>query len=105
METECFDSGKDNLLNVAKGVYNAMQIARDDKSGSYYNAINFNWFKKYRERKNVSHAECGSDQWLKQAVRSYQDELSKNYSLDATAMGIMSEVVGTALGYQTPQEG
>ena len=45
METECFDSGKDNLLNVAKGVYNAMQIARDDKSGSYYNAINFNWFK------------------------------------------------------------
>ena len=104
METECFDSGKDNLLNVAKGVYNAMQIARDEKSGNYYNAINFNWFKKYRERKNVSHAECGSDAWLKQAVRSYQDELSKNYSLDATAMGIMSEVVGSALGFQSPTE-
>ena len=104
METECFDTGKDNLLNVAKGVYNAMQIARDQKSGNYYNAINFNWFKKYRERKNMSHAECGADEWLSQAVRTYQDELSKNYSLDATAMGIMSEVVGTALGFQSPTD-
>ena len=37
-------------------------------------------------------------------MRSYQNELSKNYALDATAMGIMTEVIGAALGFQSPTD-
>ena len=95
-----------------------MKLARDKKTGIYYNAVNFDFFKKYMERANADgeyavrqgqngtqFVRCGSGEWLREAKRAYQVEVEKNFSLDATAFGIMSEVVGTALGYQTPQEG
>ena len=121
METECFPTKEDNLKNVARGIYEVMKIARDMKTGIYYNSVNFDFFKKYMERANadgeyaVKHGSgsnnrtkfvrCGSGEWLREASQAYQIEVGKNFSLDATAFGIMSEVVGTALGYQTPQEG
>ena len=119
METECFATGKDNLASLTRGIYEVMKIARDKKTGIYYNSVNFDFFKKYMERANadgeyaVKHGgqnatkfvRCGSGDWLREASQAYQVEVEKNFSLDATAFGIMSEVVGTALGYQTPQEG
>ena len=119
METECFPTAKDNLRSLARGIYEVMKIARDKKTGIYYNSVNFDFFKKYMERANADgeyavkpagqngtkFVRCGSGDWLREASQAYQVEVEKNFSLDATAFGIMSEVVGTALGYQTPQEG
>ena len=50
METECFPTAKDNLWNIAKGVYDVMQIARDRMTGIYYNEVNLDWFVRYMER-------------------------------------------------------
>ena len=118
METECFPTARDNLRSLARGIFEVMKLARDKKTGIYYNSVNFDFFKKYMERANADgeyavraggngtqYVRCGSGEWLREASQAYQAEVEKNFSLDATAFGIMSEVVGTALGYQTPQEG
>jgi len=129
METECFPSAKDNLWNMLKGVYDVMQIARDIQTGVYYNEVNLEWFVRYMER---SHAKaynvgtltpgsplehCMGKDWFHEALHVYQKEMThsggeglnrggggKNYSIDSTAMGIMTEVVGSAMGFQTPTE-
>ena len=126
METECFPTAKDNLWNVAKGVYDVMQIARDKVSGVYYNEINIGWFVRYMETQHAAEYKigngspvdlCKGEDWLHEALGVYQDEMfksggdglnrgggGKNYSIDATAMGIMTEVVGSALAFQSPSE-
>ena len=123
METECFPTGKDNLWNVAKGVYDVMQIARDKNSGVYYNEVNLDWFVRYMQRTHEADYtvgtgspvdSCKGNDWFHEALGVYQIKMAaggeglnrggggKNYSMDATAMGIMTEVVGSALGFQSP---
>ena len=104
MITECFPSHAENLENLARGVFDVMSMARDEQSGMYYNSINLNWFRRFMSQNGCDAADRSSDQWLREAVSTYQTTLEKNYSLDATAMGIISEVVGTALGFQLPSE-
>jgi hypothetical protein len=126
MATACFPTAKDNLWNVAKGVYDVMQIARDKASGVYYNEVNIGWFVRYMENEHAAKYKigngspvdlCEGEGWLHEALGVYQDEMfksggiglnrgggGKNYSIDATAMGIMTEVVGSALAFQSPSE-
>ena len=60
---------------------------------------------------------CMGQDWFHEALGVYQKEMTlsggeglnrggggKNYSLDSTAMGIMTEVLGSALAFQSPTD-
>ena len=80
METECFPTAKDNLWNIAKGVYDVMQIARDRMTGVYYNEVNLDWFVRYMERTHSAEYtvdngspvdSCMGQDWSHEALEPY----------------------------------
>ena len=75
--TKCFESGLDNLENVAQGVYTVVKNARDEETGYYRDST----------------LEYG------------RDDGPARYSLDATGLGMMAEAVACELQYQTMREG
>jgi len=75
--TTCFSSGLENLENVARGVFEVVSLSRDEKTGYYRDST----------------GEFGSD------------ENETRYSLDATGLGMMAEVVACELEYQSMEDG
>jgi hypothetical protein len=97
--TQCFATGAANLENVARGVYEVMQLGRDSKTGMYYNAINLNWFSRNLVKNGTQEYTAET---LSSAKETYQGVMDKNFSVDATAVGILTEVVAVALAFQIP---
>ncbi len=75
--TKCFESGLENLENVAQGVYTVVKNARDEETGYY------------------------TDSTLEYG----RDDGPARYSLDATGLGMMAEAVACELKYQPMREG
>ena len=72
--TKCFDNTT-GLENLLRGVYHIFGLGRDVATGFYKDSVNL-----------------------------YGDEEDERYSLDATGTGMMAEVVGAALGYQSASD-
>tara|TARA_B110001452_G_scaffold8039_1_gene7081 strand:- start:553 stop:2673 length:2121 start_codon:yes stop_codon:yes gene_type:complete len=70
-QTKCFDNTT-GLENLLRGVFHVFGLARDEATGFYKDSVNL-----------------------------YGEEADERYSLDATGTGLIVEVVGAALGYQS----
>jgi hypothetical protein len=75
--TTCFESGLDNLENIARGVYEVVALSRDEKTGYYRDSTG-----EFRSGENAT-----------------------RYSLDATGLGMMAEAVACELEYQSVSDG